>query len=150
MVTSTSHSSPTKSENRHGWSQLTVSTLCAHTGKHCPAGLHLAKQLHAALAAAGNTLGDDFEISGHGFADCPVPNTCPGSCRFVWQGAVQSVHVFCNVDPDYKLDELLAAARTAAQGPTSYSAKVKDTIPATCTPSASAMLVIEKVPHPLS
>lgn len=84
----------------YGWSYSC--TTCPRTGEACAAGLRLARQLHAALRAGGSTIGDDFEMSGHG----RLEGSCGQECGAVYSLCKRGFRVYCGVSEDADPDQL--------------------------------------------
>ncbi len=61
---------------------------CPRTGGVCPHAFEIARRLHAALGAAGGSVSDGFEITGH--ADTPQ---CAHPCRLTWTGTRAATEV---------------------------------------------------------
>ena len=81
-------------------------TMCPKTGTACTAGVQLARQLAQAVSAAGDSLAEDFEMTGHGRLD----GCCEGACGVVYRLCKRQFGVFCGVSEDTDPDALMAVA----------------------------------------
>lgn len=81
-------------------------TSCRHNGSTCRPGYALIKALQAAIDAAGDSLADDFEISG-----VACMTNCDRSCAIGYQAGKKAAYLFGDIDPDQDIDELVAFAK---------------------------------------
>lgn len=88
---------------------LTICTACRHMGTACQPGYALIARLKSAIAAAGNTVAEDFEISG-----VATLTGCGRTCTLAYHGTAQATHMFGDVDPDTDIQDLLEIAQNPA------------------------------------
>lgn len=89
--------------------KITVCTSCRHKGSDCRPGYELIAKLRAAIAAAGDTLPEEFEISGVAcMAGCDRP------CTVAYHGSRKATYLFGDIEPDADIDDLVAFARQYA------------------------------------
>jgi len=89
--------------------QITICTTCKHKGTTCNPGYELISQLRAAIAAAGDSLSDEFEISGIAcMAGCERP------CTVAYHSTRKTTYLFGDIMPDSDIDDLVAFARRYA------------------------------------
>lgn len=81
-------------------------TTCPRTNRPCAAGVSLARQLAKAVSAAGASVADDFEVTGHGKLD----GCCDGDCGVVYRLNKARFGVFCGVPEDTDAGALMAVA----------------------------------------
>lgn len=81
-------------------------TTCPNTGRACAAGIRLARQLARAVSAAGDSVADDFEMTGHGRLD----GCCEAGCGVVYRLCKGQFGVFCGVSEDTDPESLMAVA----------------------------------------
>ncbi len=89
--------------------QITVCTSCKHKSTQCKPGFDLIEKLRAAIAAAGDTLPENFEVSGVAcMAGCDRP------CTVAYHGSRKATYLFGDIDPATDVDDLVAFARQYA------------------------------------
>ncbi|WP_299408728.1 DUF1636 domain-containing protein [uncultured Roseobacter sp.] len=89
--------------------RITICTSCRHEGSACRPGYELIVRLRAAIAAAGDTVTEDFEISGVAcMAGCARP------CTVAYHGSRKATYLFGDIEPDADIDDLVAFARQYA------------------------------------
>ena len=89
---------------------ITICTSCKHKGTACNPGYALIERLRHAIAQAGDSVTDDFEISGVAcMAGCDHP------CTVAYHGTRKATYLFGDVDPDTDIEDLLNFARQYAQ-----------------------------------
>lgn len=85
---------------------LFVCTSCRHKGSACKPGFYLIARLCAAIAAAGDAISDDFEISGVAcMAGCDHP------CTIGYQASKKASYLFGDIDPNEDIEALIAFAK---------------------------------------
>jgi hypothetical protein len=82
-------------------------TTCPKTGGPCAPGLALARQLARAVTAAGGSVANDFEMTGHG----ALEGCCAGECGVVYSLCKRGFGVFCGVPNSADPTDLMAVAR---------------------------------------
>lgn len=86
--------------------QVTICTTCKHKGTGCRPGYDLIAQLRVAIAAAGDALSDDFEISGVAcMAGCDRP------CTVAYHATRKATYLFGDIEADADIDDLVDFAR---------------------------------------
>lgn len=94
----------TKSTHR-----ITVCLSCRHKDSDCRPGYELIERLRAAIAAAGDAVSEEFEISGVAcMAGCGRP------CTVAYHGSRKATWLFGDIDPADDIDDLVAFARQYA------------------------------------
>lgn len=89
--------------------RITVCTSCRHTGETCRPGYQLINQLRAAIAAAGDMIAEDFEVSGVAcMAGCKRP------CTVAYHASQKATYLFGDIEPDVDIDDLVDFARQYA------------------------------------
>lgn len=89
--------------------QITVCTSCRHKGDSCRPGYELIERLRAAIAAAGDAIPEEFEISGTAcMAGCDRP------CTVAYVGSRKATYLFGDIDPDEDISDLVEFARQYA------------------------------------
>lgn len=89
--------------------RITVCTSCKHQGSACRPGYELIAKLRAAIAAAGDSVSESFEISGVAcMAGCDRP------CTVAYHGTRKATYLFGDIEPDADIDDLVAFARQYA------------------------------------
>lgn len=89
--------------------RITVCTSCRHKGSACRPGYELIERLRRAMAAAGASIPEDFEISGVAcMAGCDRP------CTVAYHGTRKATYLFGDITPDTDIDDLVAFARQYA------------------------------------
>ncbi|MEM7243006.1 MAG: DUF1636 domain-containing protein [Pseudomonadota bacterium] len=89
--------------------RITVCTSCKHKGSDCRPGYELIQKLRAAIDAAGDSVAEDFEISGVAcMAGCDHP------CTVAYHGTRKATYLFGDIEPDVDIDDLVAFARQYA------------------------------------
>ncbi|WP_300517829.1 hypothetical protein [Aliiroseovarius sp.] len=83
-----------------------ICTTCPITGGACLQGHALLTRLAAAIGAAGDTLDEEFEITGA--ADVAG---CGRACRLAWRATRDEAWLAGDVDEDMPQDRVWAAAR---------------------------------------
>ena len=89
--------------------KITVCTSCRHKGTDCRPGFELIEKLRAAIAAAGDTISEDFEISG---VACMAG--CDRLCTVAYHGSRKATYLFGDVDPKVDINDLVTFARQYA------------------------------------
>lgn len=93
-------------QNNH---KITICTSCKHKGTACQPGFELTEKLRAAMAAAGEAITEDFEISG---VACLVG--CDRPCTVAYHGSRKATYLFGDVDPDVDVSDLVSFAQQFA------------------------------------
>ena len=89
--------------------KITVCTSCRHKGTQCRPGFELIAKLRAAIAAAGDHVSADFEVSGVAcMAGCDRP------CTVAYHGTQKATYLFGDIAPDTDIGDLLAFAEQYA------------------------------------
>lgn len=86
--------------------RITICTSCKHKGTQCRPGYELIEKLRRAMSAAGDTIGDDFEISG---VACMAG--CDRACTVAYQSTRKATYLFGDIDPETDIDDLVAFAK---------------------------------------
>ncbi|MVO18073.1 DUF1636 family protein [Parasedimentitalea huanghaiensis] len=89
--------------------RITVCTSCRHTNDLCRSGYELIEQLRSAIAAAGNIVSEDFEISG-----TACMTGCNRLCTVAYHGSRKAAYLFGDIDPDQDIKDLVDYAREPA------------------------------------
>ncbi|WP_420011187.1 DUF1636 family protein [Tateyamaria sp.] len=88
---------------------ITICTSCRHKGTECRPGYELIDRLRKAIASAGDSVTDDFEVSGVAcMAGCDRP------CTVAYHGTRKATYLFGDIEPDADIDDLVAFARQYA------------------------------------
>lgn len=89
--------------------RITICTSCRHRGATCGPGYDLIKRLRAAIDAAGDTISEEFEVSGVAcMAGCSHP------CTIAYHSTRKATYLFGDIEPDQDIDDLVAFARQYA------------------------------------
>lgn len=89
--------------------RITVCTSCKHKGTECRPGYELIDKLRSAIAAAGDTITEDFAISGVAcMAGCDRP------CTVAYHGTQKATYLFGDMTPQDDIADLVAFARQYA------------------------------------
>ncbi|MFT4620544.1 MAG: putative metal-binding protein [Sulfitobacter sp.] len=89
--------------------RITVCTSCRHKGTDCRPGYELIAKLRSAIDAAGDTVDEDFEISGVAcMAGCDRP------CTVAYHGTRKATYLFGDIEPDEDIEDLVNFARQYA------------------------------------
>lgn len=89
--------------------RITICTSCKHKGETCRPGYELIARLRAAMDAAGDTITEDFEISGVAcMAGCDHP------CTVAYHGTRKATYLFGDIQPDEDIDDLVDFAKQYA------------------------------------
>ncbi|MEM0976423.1 MAG: DUF1636 domain-containing protein [Pseudomonadota bacterium] len=89
--------------------RITVCTSCKHKGSDCRPGYELIAKLRAAIDAAGDSVAEDFEVSGVAcMAGCDRP------CTVAYHGTRKATYLFGDIEPDADIDDLVTFARQYA------------------------------------
>ena len=89
--------------------RITICTSCKHKGETCRPGYELIERLRAAIVAAGDTITEEFEISGTAcMAGCTHP------CTVAYHSTRKATYLFGDIEPDQDIDDLVAFARQYA------------------------------------
>jgi len=89
--------------------RITVCTSCKHKGTECRPGFELIEKLRVAIRAAGDTIPDDFEVSGVAcMAGCDRP------CTVAYHGSRKATYLFGDIDPAVDVDDLVTFAKQYA------------------------------------
>jgi predicted metal-binding protein len=90
--------------------RITVCTSCKHKGSTCRPGYELIEKLRNAIAAAGDSLAEDFAISGVAcMAGCDRP------CTVAYHGTQKATYLFGDMTPEDDIDDLVDFARQYAE-----------------------------------
>ena len=88
---------------------ITICTSCRHKGTECRPGYELIDRLRKAIASAGDSVTDDFEVSGVAcMAGCDRP------CTVAYHGTRKATYLFGDIEPDADIDDLVAFAKQYA------------------------------------
>ena len=88
---------------------ITVCTSCRHKGTDCRPGYELIEKLRKAIIAAGDTIAEDFAISGVAcMAGCDRP------CTVAYHGTQKATYLFGDITPEDDIDDLLEFAKQYA------------------------------------
>lgn len=88
---------------------ITLCTICPHKDTACQTGFALLDQLQKAIAAAGDSIEDGFEISGYA-----EMGGCDRPCLLAYHGTRDATHLFGDVDEGADIDALVTYAETHA------------------------------------
>ncbi|MEM6406776.1 MAG: DUF1636 domain-containing protein [Pseudomonadota bacterium] len=89
--------------------RITICTSCKHKGSSCRPGYELIERLRKAIAAAGDAVPEEFEISGVAcMAGCDRP------CTVAYHGSRKATYLFGDIDPDEDIEDLVAFAKQYA------------------------------------
>lgn len=89
--------------------RITVCTSCRNKGETCRPGYELIAKLRAAIAAAGDSIPEDFEISGTAcMAGCDHP------CTVAYHATRKASYLFGDISPEDDIDDLLDFAKQYA------------------------------------
>ena len=89
--------------------RITVCTSCRHKGTECKPGYALIARLRAAIVAAGDSVTEDFEISGVAcMAGCDRP------CTVAYHGTRKATYLFGDIEADADIADLVSFARDYA------------------------------------
>ncbi|MBO9398629.1 DUF1636 domain-containing protein [Shimia sp. R9_2] len=92
--------------NRTPTHRITVCTSCRHKGETCKPGYELIAKLRTAIAAAGDSIAEDFEITGTArVAACDRP------CTVAYHATRSASYLFGDITPDEDIDALMDFAR---------------------------------------
>ncbi len=95
--------------DKHNNHRITVCTSCKHKGTACRPGFDLIRKLRAAIIAAGDTMPENFEISGVAYlAGCDRP------CTVAYHGSCKATYLFGDIDPEVDVDGLVSYAQEYA------------------------------------
>lgn len=95
--------------NRTTQHRITVCTSCRHKGTDCRPGYELIEKLRKAIAAAGESVSEEFEISGVAcMAGCDRP------CTVAYHGTRKATYLFGDMTPEDDIDDLVAFAQQYA------------------------------------
>ncbi|WP_299603005.1 DUF1636 domain-containing protein [uncultured Tateyamaria sp.] len=90
--------------------KITICTSCRHKGSNCRPGYELIAKLRAAIVAAGDSITDEFEISGVAcMAGCDRP------CTVAYHGTRKATYLFGDIEADTDIDDLVAFAQQYAR-----------------------------------
>ncbi len=78
-----------------------TATICQHTGKPCPALARMSRALVEAVAQAGPSTTEDFEIEGNAEL-----THCPDGCTARFRANPNLVRIYCGSDPQTDTDLL--------------------------------------------
>ena len=86
--------------------RITVCTSCKHKGTECRLGYELIEKLRRAIAAAGDTIAEDFAVSGVAcMAGCDRP------CTVAYHGTQKATYLFGDMTPEDDIDDLVDFAK---------------------------------------
>ena len=89
--------------------RITVCTSCRHKGTDCRPGYELIEKLRKAIKAAGDTIAEDFAISGVAcMAGCDRP------CTVAYHGTQKATYLFGDITPEDDVDDMIAFAKQYA------------------------------------
>ena len=89
--------------------RITICTSCKHKGETCRPGYELIERLRAAIDAAGDTITEEFEISGVAcMAGCVQP------CTIAYHSTRKATYLFGDIDPDQDIEDLVSFAQQYA------------------------------------
>ena len=89
--------------------QITVCISCRHKGTDCRPGYELIAKLRKAIAAAGDSIDEDFTISGVAcMAGCDRP------CTVAYHGTQKATYLFGDIEPEQDIDDLVSFAQQYA------------------------------------
>ncbi len=89
--------------------RITVCTSCRHKGSTCRPGYELIEKLRKAIADAGDSVAEDFAISGVAcMAGCDRP------CTVAYHGTRKATYLFGDMTPEDDIDDLVDFARQYA------------------------------------
>ncbi|MDG1801425.1 MAG: DUF1636 domain-containing protein [Paracoccaceae bacterium] len=89
--------------------RITVCTSCKHKGSVCRLGYELIEKLRKAIDVAGDTIPENFEVSGVAcMAGCDRP------CTVAYHGSHKATYLFGDIDPDVDVDDLVTFAQQYA------------------------------------
>lgn len=89
--------------------RISVCISCKHKGTPCQPGYALIDKLRQAIAQAGDTVSEDFAISGVAcMAGCDRP------CTVAYHGSRKATYLFGDIQDDGDIDALVAFARQYA------------------------------------
>jgi predicted metal-binding protein len=89
--------------------RITICTSCRHKGTECRPGFDLIDRLRKAIAAAGDAIPTEFEISGVAcMAGCDHP------CTVAYHASKKATYLFGDIDVDTDIDDLVTFARQYA------------------------------------
>lgn len=90
--------------------RITICTSCKHKGTQCRPGFVLIEKLRAAIDTAGDTIAEDFEVSGVAcMAGCERP------CTVAYYGTRKATYLFGDIDPAKDIGDLVTFAKHYAQ-----------------------------------
>ena len=89
--------------------RITVCTSCKHKGEPCRPGYELIARLRKAIELAGDSISEDFEISG---AACMAG--CDRPCTVAYHATRKSSYLFGDISPEDDVDDLVEFARQYA------------------------------------
>ena len=99
--------------------RITVCISCRNKGSDCLPGCELIAKLRAAIDAAGDTVTEEFEISGVAcMAGCDRP------CTVAYHGTRKATYLFGDMEPDADIDDLVAFAKQYAVLPNGWCSSV--------------------------
>ena len=86
--------------------QITVCTSCKHKGSQCRPGYELIEKLRRAISAAGDSIAEDFAISGVAcMAGCDRP------CTVAYHGTQKATYLFGDITPEDDIADLVDFAK---------------------------------------
>lgn len=88
--------------------QISMCTMCRHKGVACQAGYELIARLNKAMMTAGDSLTEDFEISG-----TATLTGCDRPCLVAYHSSLEGSYLFGDIDPDVIVDDLVSYAKYA-------------------------------------
>jgi len=89
--------------------RITICTSCKHKGGTCRPGYELIERLRAAIDAAGDTITEQFEISG---TACMA--ACDHPCTVAYHSTRKATYLFGDIETGQDIDDLVAFARQYA------------------------------------
>ncbi|WP_107495322.1 DUF1636 domain-containing protein [Thalassobius sp. I31.1] len=89
--------------------RITICTSCKNKGETCRPGYELIERLRAAIEAAGDSVSEDFEISGVAcMAGCDHP------CTVAYHGTRKATYLFGDIEPGQDIEDLVDFAQQYA------------------------------------
>ncbi len=89
--------------------RITICTSCRHTSRTCQLGYELIAKLRAAISAAGDSIPENFEISG----TAALPG-CGIACTVGYHANHGASHFFGDIEPNEDIDALVRFAKENA------------------------------------
>ena len=90
--------------------RILVCKTCKHTGSACHPGYVLITRLRMAIAAVGDAVLDDFEVSG-----MASTTDCGRDCTMAYRASRRTAYLFGDIDSDQNIDKLVDYAKQYRQ-----------------------------------